>query len=525
MAIKYIDWQRGNDSNDGSTPTLAWKNLTKIDDAAASAGDQFLLADDSTWEYDLATRVIPPTTWAGTKTNPVIIGKYSPNGEQGKKPTIIWNRKLLTTDWTYSAPNNAWLYTAPGNVGNLCLVRLNSTWDASRTDAGLPLPSVYGRYHTTGTSFYLYAPADINPTTYYGEVLLSTETGFFSISTDRKWVTIQDIHFKNTSTGILGYSGTATTTGLVIRRVSGDTCSQLLRGHNDSGQLELTIEDCDITNFGACAISIGSSVVPYKSCTVRNNKISDGMHNYSQGAIYITGYNIHVYGNKLSSVYYSTQDKTTDGAAIYTETAASDVYVYRNTVTDCHLAFQDNSGRKTRWFSNVVLNCKSVMRVSDQNGNNAMDHSFTNNTSISGANIPPNFGAGVVEDGWRCYKPTGTITSLVVKNNIFMCLPNTSSKAAILTPEVTPSSANYTYNNAYNFSNVAQREFTPFTVETSTGSTTTQALTKNNLVPSSTSPAYRTGIFTSYQTDQENKMFSNPPSMGAYESVEVRGNR
>jgi len=525
MTTRYIDWNRGNDSNDGSSPTLAWKNLTKIDDAAAAAGDQFLLADDSIWEYDLSSRVVPPTTWAGTKTNPVVIGKYSVNGSNTQKPTIKWNRKLLTTDWTYSAPNNAWVYTAPGNVGGLCLVRLNKTWVASRTDDGVPLASVHGRYHNSGTSFYLYAPSTVDPTTYYGEVLLSTEQGFFSISTDRKWVTIQDIHFVETSAGISAYSGSATTTGLVVQRVSGDICSQLIRGFNESGQLELYITNCTISNFGACAISVGSNTVPYKNCYIEDNKIHNGMYCYSQGAIYITGYNVHVRDNQLSDVYYGTLDKTTDGAAIYTETGSTNVLVYRNTVTNCHLAFQDNSGRKTTWFSNVVLNCKSIMRVSDQNSNNAMEHTFNNNTCISGANLQAASGAGVVEDGWRCYKPTGTITSITVKNNILIKKGSSSTKAGILTPEVSPSTSDYTYNCVVNFSNIAQREFTPFTVETSTNSTTVNPFMGTNLVPNSTSSAYHTGLFIRHFLDKEGNLLYNPPSMGAYEYIPVRAIR
>jgi hypothetical protein len=525
MATYYIDNARGNDNNNGTSITTAWKNLTKIDDVVAAAGDQFLLADDSIWEYDLSSRVVPPTTWSGTKTNPVVIGKYSVGGNSTQKPTIKWNRKLLTTDWTYSAPDNAWVYTAPGNVGGLCLVRLNKTWVASRTDDGVPLASVYGRYHNSGTSFYLYAPSTVDPTTYYGEVLLSTEQGFFSISTNRKWVTIQDIHFSETSTGISAYSASATETGVLVQRVSGDTCSQLIRGFNEGGQLELYITNCSISNFGACAISVGSNTVPYKNCYIEDNKIHKGIYCYSQGAIYVTGYNIHVRDNQLSDVYYGTLDKTTDGAAIYTETGSTNVLVYRNTVTNCHLAFQDNSGRKTTWFSNVVLNCKSIMRVSDQNSNNNMDHLFVNNTCISGGNFSANAGAGVVEDGWRCYKPTGTITSLVVKNNIIIKEGTTATKAGILTPEVTPTFSDYTYNCVVNFSNIAQREFTPFTVETSTNSVTSQPFVNKKLVPSSVSSVYHVGTFVRFQIDKEKNLYHNPPSIGAYEYVDVRGTR
>lgn len=529
MATYYVDYNRGSDSNDGLSTSAPWKELTKIDDAAKSAGDAILLADDSVWEYGLSTRVVPPTSWVGTQSRPVLIGKYSPLSANTGKPTIRWNNKIASNEWTYSAPNNCWQYTAPGALGNLLLIRLGGTWTASRIDGTqLPLASVDGRYSNSGTTLSLYAPAGTDPTSYYGEVLVSGEQGFLTVSSGRGCIDIQDLRFEDTGTGILMYSGSAADVRFNVRRVDGETVSRLIAAVSDSpGQLYATISGCNITDWGPAAIqTLGSAGT--KDIAIFDNTITDGMHTYSQGAIYLqargAGLVTRVYENEISGVRWGTPGKTFDGCAIYAETGASGVDVYRNRIHDAVCAFQDNSGRATRWFSNLIYDCKTAMRCSDQQLTNTTAHEFFNNTCIVGSDKSSmaEFGDYPPESGWRGYKPSGAMTSLFVRNNTFVNQGATEA-AAILTPEVTPSSTSY-INNAVSggYTNVAQREFSPFTVETSTGAVTSDPLLTSDYKPMPGSPLLGAGTHLGYTRDINRKQRPNPPAIGAFDVATMR---
>jgi len=244
---------------------------------------------------------------------------------------------------------------------------------------------------------------------------------------------------------------------------------------------------------------------------------------HSQGAIYLQsrsqGTPTRVYLNKISEVRWGTPDKVSDGCAIYAETGSSDVEVFRNAVWDARVAFQDNSGRKTKWWSNLVYDCATAMRVSDQFGNNAMDHEFFNNTCIVGKNLSYPLNNSFQDRGHRTYKPSGVITSLKVYNNVFW---NTGaeSSAAISTPQVTPAASLYS-NNAVStgYLNVAKREYSS-TVESTPGSITGGfELSSFQLKPGS--PLISAGSPVQV-CDYNGRQFLASPSVGAFQYAPLR---
>lgn len=531
MTIYYIDSNRGDDANSGTSPDTPWQNLTKIDDQEANAGDQFLLANDSMWEYDIATRIVPPTSWQGTKLNPVVIGKYSPSSQSqsNQNPIIKWNRLIQENEWTYSPVDNAWVFTSPNNVGNLCLLRLANTWMASCVDSGLPLKTLDGRYFASGTSLYLYAPFHTNPTKYYGEVLLSTNAGFITISSARNWVTIQDLHFENTSTGILAYSGSNTAeTGVVIQRISGNTVSGLIRAAADSsGALRAFIKNNNIINFGPTAIQAFSSTnAGFLELEIINNTIADGLHCYSQGAIYLQcrspNFTPIVQGNKISKVRWGTPDKMQDGCAIYCETGSDNVIINANTIEDCYMAFQDNSGRTTSWTNNLVKNCWAIMAQTDAEGNDAGNITFENNTCLVGEGLitQASNGDGRNNNAFTSRKSVleGGAITMNIRNNIFVKLGEESSRAAILTPQVGWTGV-IENNCVYNFPYVAQEEFSPFTLQPNSSSYLfSPELSQSNRLKS-TSNLISTGKHINIKQDSVFTTYWNPPSIGAFEYI------
>lgn len=530
MATYYIDNNRGNDSNDGLTKDTAWQNLSKIDDSVAAAGDKFLLADDSTWEYGLDVRVVPPTTWAGTEKNPVVIDKYNYNDVvTNNKPTIIWNKKIQSNEWTWDAVNNAWFYNVGLTVGTFCLVRLNNTWKANKIDNGLPLASVEGRWDQSGTTFYLWAPSDIDPTTYYGEVLISPNAGFFTLSTNRNWVTIKNILFKNTGTGVLCFCGGAGNTGVVVDGVDGITVSGLIRAATSgtTGTLQVEVKNCNIKDWGAVAIhGFSANSGCFKKLDLHDNTIIDGMHVYSQGAFYIqvktTGHTTKIYNNKINGVNWGTPDKIFDGCGIYVETGSDNVDVYSNLVTNAYTAFQDNSGATSRWWSNVAIDCRGIMRVSDQEDVDGMNLLFTYNTCITGKAIPQKFGAGYTTSGIRVYRPSGNAT-FNITNNVFWSIQG-DTDVAILTPQTTWS-GNIDNNCFYGYSTLARREFSPFTVETTTNSIQTHPFLNTAGYPKSNSPLKEVGTTSFVPLDFYNRRRNLLPTVGAYEYQEERAVR
>ena len=49
----YIDAQNGNDSNDGTSESAAWKTFANVDDLTLTEGDQVLLKAGCTWNLSL----------------------------------------------------------------------------------------------------------------------------------------------------------------------------------------------------------------------------------------------------------------------------------------------------------------------------------------------------------------------------------------------------------------------------------------------------------------------------------------
>lgn len=467
MTIYRIDGNRGNDSNDGIN--APWQNPTKIATVAANPGDQFLIEAESVFNIDLATRIVPGTNWTGTEGNPVRIGKYnfSSQASPDQLPLFRWNRKILASEWVYDSPNNAWVYTAPHTVGALCHVRLAGAWGASRLDSGMPLASVAGRYHNSGNNFYLWAPQGINPTAYYGEVLLSTNAGLFTFSNSRGFNIIEDLAFEETSTGILGYSDAGTAVGVIAQRIRGRGVSALIRfgTGGTTGQLYAEARYNDIKDWGPAAIQGYSAAGEgFKRYLIHHNRIDDGMFNYSQGAIYSqvrsTGLKGQIFQNHITRARWASRDKLNDGCAIYAETGTDNLDVWGNLIEDCYCALQDNSGRTTRWYSNFIRRCWSAMQCGDAENNNAGNHNFFNNTCEVGNKVlTPEFGSGRTSTGWRCLDDNSSPMVINIRNNLLYDRSGISPRAAVITPQIAWS-GQIANNAIVGWDVLAEKEFT-----------------------------------------------------------------
>src|SRR5579862_3577493 len=74
----YVDAERGNDSNNGTSPLKAWKTLSKINGRKFQPGDVVRFHAGQAWHGQLA-----PTS-SGAEGSPIVISRYS----TGAKPRI-----------------------------------------------------------------------------------------------------------------------------------------------------------------------------------------------------------------------------------------------------------------------------------------------------------------------------------------------------------------------------------------------------------------------------------------------------
>lgn len=440
MTIYYIDYNRGSDSNSGTSASAPWKNLSKIAAVTgATAGDEFLLADDSQWNLALADRVIPPTSWTGTASSPVVIGKYSPSSQStGQRPIIRWNSMTAASDWVYNAGLNGWVWTyGSAVITPAVLLRLGNTWAANAIvqTEGAAVASVNGRYNVGAgsTSVILWAPADVNPVNYYGSVLVSPQAqGAITLSSGRNHVTVQDIAFEDCGSGVLCYSSNTSTASYIIERCSLRRGCLATANGDSPGVLRMIVRDCDIADFGSMGINVNASTgAGIQYAEVSNNTIRDGGNSWSRGGVYVQARNADrstmtiVRNNDISGCRWSTgPGGPADGCGIYVEARSDGVQVYGNVIHDQFCAIQDNSGRRNLITGNLIYNVRVGLRVSNQDDAALSDCRVYNNTFIVGdTRYAPNAGApstGIDYPGiWMFWHGPTQPLNITAKNNIF----------------------------------------------------------------------------------------------------------
>jgi hypothetical protein len=83
----YVDSINGNDTNSGTSPEQAWKNLDRVNSATFAAGDKILFRAGTTYTGQLKPQ------GSGKDGSPIVIDKYG----QGSKPRIDGEGAVLDT--------------------------------------------------------------------------------------------------------------------------------------------------------------------------------------------------------------------------------------------------------------------------------------------------------------------------------------------------------------------------------------------------------------------------------------------
>jgi len=93
----YVDATNGSDANSGTSRTLAWKTIAKVNAQEFVAGDSILFKRGQEWREGLGIDGAIETAWNGTANNHIIFDAYG----TGPKPKFLGSLdKSLTTDWT-----------------------------------------------------------------------------------------------------------------------------------------------------------------------------------------------------------------------------------------------------------------------------------------------------------------------------------------------------------------------------------------------------------------------------------------
>lgn len=136
----------------------------------------------------------------------------------------------------------------------------------------------------------------------------------------------------------------------------------------------ITLTDCSNIEIVDSNIQYSASahihVVRGNNIHIHDNVMSYGCLSESNAGIYLgkssefcTVEDNHVSFNGYGNYW------TLDGGAIYTENNSSNNIVRHNTVTDCYLGLQDNSGQSSNLFEkNIVVNCEYAFDSTDSAG-------------------------------------------------------------------------------------------------------------------------------------------------------------
>ena len=395
----FLDFNRGDDNNDGLSKEKAWRNVSKIAQVVnAAGGDAFHVEAESIYQLTPLQRIVPPATWKGTQGSAVVIDGYSYSSQNTRqRPLFIMHAETVPADWTYDPALNGWRYLYPtAHINNAVLIRLADSWLASATDnnSDTAVESVDGRYKARMDSqtVVLYAPSNINPVNYYGKVVVGAQAaGAISVSSGRGAVTVRGLEFFETGCGVSQFSNNSLECILVVEDCKMRRGCLVTIVGAVGGNLQCWARGNEVEDFGAIGMhanSTGGAGISYVEFS--NNRIHDGVHQWAQAGIYLQARNAGrdtvcvVRGNEVSGCRWGTRDKLYDGCGIYIETGSDGCLVTGNVVHDCFVALQDNSGRRNYVTGNVIYNCRRGIRVTDESNNQNGELFLDNNTFIVG---------------------------------------------------------------------------------------------------------------------------------------------
>lgn len=420
MPVRYIDFNRGSDANNGSTPALAWKNLSMAANFNPGAGGGLYLASDSIWEISptrAAHNSSVQTQFRGVSGSPAFIAPYDPVANTtGSMPTIRYRMFPTASDWTWDATDNwgfpkGWYIQLDwNNLTNDILVMVGGQWVGTtnqRSTGNKGYGSINGDYEgsyqgqfvngmtrntlrfnidlgganvggKTTTRLYLSGAglltpgAGNDPSSVYGPgaIMIGFRPFFYLYNSDTHLqvtgircedgggLFAVDGDANRLSTGFEAWGNDFRRTGLPMTIISA------------SGAAATTRREIDVHHNTGQQIA-GSFFSAFKfGITGRSH------HNYATdgnkcsamgGAEYIqvatttaNGYREPFISehNHYDRWANGTGNNTFDGGGLYVDIGDDGSILRYNLVTNSYVAFQCGSGALSHWYGNTSINCE-----------------------------------------------------------------------------------------------------------------------------------------------------------------------
>ena len=445
MTIRYIDFNRGSDTSDGSTPALAWKNLVMMSNFQPSAGGVIYLASDSTWDVQQTLTISgsqSQTRFNGTENSRAFITSYVPSGGDGSlMPTV--SRKLIPTasDWLwdstldYGVARGWYLQFAYGasqwdilvevngkivettnqdTTNNTGLGHINGTqtgahigqyvngmsYDTLRFNFDYAGGTVAG---ATGARLYLSglglhsSSVGLDPSSVYGPNAIKVAFGpIWSFWDSLNYTTISGLRITGGS-GLMLYQGTADTVrkGFELTGCKSYDTTCPIRINSGTGSVSATQWDMDIHHneferlTGPAFIAYGIGVTGY----FRNNSMTNGnLASSMGGGVYMqlkpsmvgsTRTPFKVESNLADTWKNGAGNNTWDGGCYYADIQDEGTIFRGNTAKNSFVAFQCGSGSRSEWYSNKSINCEYAGLFNNALSMDRQDYVFAHNLHIA----------------------------------------------------------------------------------------------------------------------------------------------
>lgn len=559
MPDYFIDTNRGNDSNAGTSKDTAWKTLEKFRATVASggiaAGSNVLLESSSIFNESRYLRLGTGTSELlnGTVGARTTIGKYDYSSQYSGRPRVGWAVEPVSADWVFDATFGLWylpqvIHYGLSNQqwgghprvtigGRLCpIVRYQSS---SFTRGSLPSADyeVFSYEATQPGRLYIYSHAGVNPSDYYGPGSIrasSSQRGVFAFSRCGSFVTVEGIELFEAGKLVsifLDSTAPGPVEGFVMRdvRASGvGVCADFTSTDSTKPFANLEISGCVVEDAGGYGFHLSGY---FRGASVRRNihrrgnlARSDGGAVYIQGASAAPMEGVVVCDNTYERMGANTKGSESDGCAVYCEVRSSGVLVARNVVRDSYMAFQDNSGRNNEWLSNVALNCDSFIKVTDADNLAAPGKTtrIANNTAILRGSYWQTYGSA--DAGIKLMKGPSVAAgnyTYDVRNNLLVLKDADPSRENAAVQDESGTTLSQSNNAIYGWSK--QRTRVGLTTELGlSGAITADPLLDANFRPLPGSPLIGAGTHLGYRRDFDGKQRPNPPSIGAFDVAKVR---
>ena len=373
-AAYYVDAENGNDSNNGTSTSSAWKSLSTVEKAPLSAGDIVRLKRGSVWREDLIL------TKNGSSGQPILVSDYG----SGDLPRI--NGANLLRDWV-SSSSNVWYYQS-----------LNTTprqvfFNEVRGEQKTSLSQVTGQYdwYYDANAKRLYVYAASNPAVSYANPGVEVSVRNYNVQLNNSsYVVIENLHLIKAHYNNVSFSGSTNNCalhGCVVEQgnpvpnsvatavmLSADTRNCEVSDTRVGRRTGNDIADQSYAAFNAI-------VVKGTDHSIFNNEVyHNAIENESSNGFYTNGIKVdgahgvtRIYGNTIyhgGSMGISVRGKYVRGDIIR---------IYENTVSYCGQAgisaYQtrgsDGAGGEGHIYRNNVSNCNRLASDVGGAGNSA----------------------------------------------------------------------------------------------------------------------------------------------------------